>query len=454
MHDWFADVIHSWRRLRAARTFSVFSILTLALGVGATTAIYSVVYAVVLRPPDIPAVDRVANLYHIDPRNGGSGPIVSMSRADFEDYRSWQTSFEFVAAWKRFYLPLVANGSADFLMGEAIGGDYFSVVAIRPALGRLIQPQDDTLTASRVLVLSDALWRKRFGGDPAIVGQTVKLAGETFEIVGVAPPTFRGVDMPNVVPTTAWIPLATAPGSAPEELTDRERRTVYAKGRLKPGRSMAEAQTELSAIAHRLDLAYPIGRDLDGRFRAPYNVSRRWFLMPAARVKMHESVDRIARPLAATIMVVVGLVLLVACTNVANLMVARGTARRHDTAVRLALGATRWRIVREQLIEASLVAIAGGAAAIVVARALMRGVLSANVPILPGVTAQVAFPKAPRWDIRSCSGTSETLANPCRRSRPSRSSAWSPKPMPATSGTVAAALSAYPGANITRRRWP
>jgi predicted permease len=389
VRDWSPDLILAWRRLRAAPVFTLFSVLTLALGIGATTAIYSIVYATVLRPPDIPDVERVANLYHADPRQGRTGPMVWLSRADFEDYRAAQSSFESLAAWKRFRLPFTANGSADMLMGEAVGGEYFSVVAIPAALGRMVQPDDDRAGAPHVIVLSDGLWRQRFGADPAIVGRTVKLGGQTFEIVGVAPRHFRGVDMPNVLPTAAWIPLSALPVTDPDDLTDRERHTTAAKGRLKPGRSMQEAQAEFSAIGKRLDLAYPIGRDIAARNRHPYNTSRPWFLMPAANVKMHESMDAIAGPLVVTIMIAVGLVLLVACTNIANLALARGTARRHETAVRLALGASRGRLIREQLVESALVACAGAAAAFVVARLLIVRFLSGELHLVPGVSVQV-----------------------------------------------------------------
>ena len=408
MHEWSADVIHAWRRLRAAPSFTLFSVLTLALGIGATTAIYSVVYAAVLRPPDIRDIDRVANLYHADPRRGSSVSLISLSRADFEDYRAVQTSFEFLAAWQPFRLPLAADGSAEWLMGEAVGGQYFAVVGFQAALGRVIQPSDDTPKAPRVLVLSDGLWKRRFAGDPTVVGRVVKLGAQVFEIIGVAPPAFRGVSMPNVLPTAGWIPLSAAPVSSPDDLTDRERRTVFAKGRLRPGKSMDEARAELRAIAHRLDLSFPIGLNLDARFKAPPNVSRPWVLLPAASVKMHESVDRVARPLAATIMFAVGLVLLVACTNVANLVLARGTARRHETAVRLALGATRWRLVREQIVEASLLALAGGAAAFVVARILMARVLSGELRLAPALS--VAFAPSMNTSVAFAAAASTAVA--------------------------------------------
>jgi len=388
MHEWFSDVVHAWRRLRAAPSFTLFSVVTLALGIGATTAIYSVVYAAILRPPDIREIDRVANFYHADPRRGSGLAFISLSRADFEDYRAVQTSFEFLAAWQGFRLPLAADGSAEWVMGEAVGGEYFAVVGVQPALGRIIQPSDDTPKAARVIVLSDSLWRRRFAGDPSVVGRVVKLGGGTFEVIGVTPPAFRGVSMPNVLPTAAWIPLSALPTSNPDDLTDRERRTVFAKGRLRPGKSMDEARAELQTIAHRLDLAYPIGSQLDWRFRTPPSTSRPWVLLPAASVKMHESVDRVARPLAATIMVAVGLVLLVACTNVANLVLARGTARWHETAVRLALGATRWRLIREQIVEAGLVSLAGSAGAFVVARVLMARILSGELRLAPTLSVQ------------------------------------------------------------------
>jgi predicted permease len=307
--------------------------------------------------------------------------MLSLSRADYEDYRAAQTCFEFLTDWKRIRLPLAANGSVELLMGEAVGGDYFSLVRTVPALGRLIQSSDDRSEAIRVIVLSDAVWRRQFGANPEIIGRTVKLGGETFEVIGVAPSTFRGVDMPNVLPTAMWIPLSAAPLSDADELTNRERRTVLAKGRLKPGRSMDEAQAEFSAIAHRLDLAYPVGTTLAAPLKNRSNTSRPWFLRPAADVKMHESVDALVRPLVATVMIAVGLVLLVACTNIANLVLARGTARRHETAIRLALGASRWRLIREQLVETALLTLAGSAAAMVVARILMARLLAGELRV-------------------------------------------------------------------------
>lgn len=196
-----ADVRIAIRRLRSAPAFTAFAIATLALAVGATTAIYSVIYAAVLRPPDIRDVDRVANLYHMDPRRGGSGPMILLSLPDFQDYAAAQTRFAHLTTWARFRKAIVAPGLAEVVMGEMVGGDYFAVVGIeRAALGRLIQPADDRRDAPRVIVLSDLPWKRRFGGDPNVVGRRITVGGEPFEIIGVAPPQFRGVDMPNVTP--------------------------------------------------------------------------------------------------------------------------------------------------------------------------------------------------------------------------------------------------------------
>lgn len=389
MRDFTRDLVLAWRRLASAPAFTVFAILTLTLGIGATTAIYSVVHAVLLRGPAYPDPERVARLYHTDPRRGGSGPMMKLSSPDFDDYRLAQTSFSALAAWARFYHPLVTEDGADLLVGEMVGGEYFEVVGVQAALGRTIQPSDDRPGAAKVIVLSDGLWRRRFGADPAVIGRVVSLGGDSFEVIGVMPRWFGGVDMPNLMPTPAWTPLSSTRPTNRWDVTDREHRWLHAIGRLKPGRTIEQAQAEFRTIGEHLDAEHPIGRDTPGQYRARFEQQRRWFLMPATEVRMHESVDALAGPLAATTMIAVGLVLLVACTNIANLMLARGAARRHENAVRLALGAPRWRLVREHLTEAALVTVVGALASLLVARVVMLKLLSTTIDVTPGVVFQV-----------------------------------------------------------------
>jgi predicted permease len=383
-HGLTADIRHAARRLVATPTFTLFSILTLALGIGATTAVYSAVHAAVLRPLPLADLDRVANLYHMDPRGGGSLPMIGLSLQDLADYAAAQTSFAALAPWSRFRHALVAHGTSEVIVGEMVGGQYFRVVGLEAALGRVIQPADDHPGAPRVMVLSDNLWRRRFDADPHVLGQAVNLGGDLFEIVGVMPPSFRGVDMPNVMPTAAWVPLSSTRSPNNDTMRDRERRWLMVKGRLKPGVSMEQAHAEFQAIGKQLDAAHPIGQELDPRYRSAWARQRNWFLMPAGDVRMHESTDALVGPMVITIMVTVGLVLLVACTNIANLMLARGSARRNEHGVRLALGASQWRLVRAQVVEAGLVTVAGGLAAFLVAQIVMVHLLSPSFQVAPG----------------------------------------------------------------------
>src|SRR5262245_33712771 len=183
-----SDVVFALRRLRSSPGFALFAVLTLALGIGATSAIYSTIYAVVLRPLDVPDVDRIVNIYHSKPPGGG--PSVTLSWPDYRDLRTQQSSFDAVAAWTRFRQGVSGRGVAEFMMGEAVTGDYFKVLGIEPAAGRLLQPADDTPSAPPVIVISGALWRRWFDADPAAVGQTIRLGAVPFEIVGVTPESF------------------------------------------------------------------------------------------------------------------------------------------------------------------------------------------------------------------------------------------------------------------------
>lgn len=387
------DTRFALRRLRTAPAFTLFAVVTLALGIGATTAIYSVIDAAILTPPDIRHIDYVVNLYHSDPRKANRS-LMAFSLPDYEDLRASQTVFSHLAAWTESPpLTLVANGTGEPVLGELVTGEYFTLVGALPRLGRLLQPGDDRPDAPAVVVLSHDVWQRRFGSDPAVVGKTVRMNGHLFVVVGVAPASFRGVFSPSVIPTSVWVSLqhATLLGAArAEELRDREERWLFVKGFLRRGRTVADAAAEVKTIARRLDAAYPIGRDVPLQYRWTPAGTRTWVAMPAADVHVHESVDTFVLPFAAAAMAAVGLVLLVACTNLANLMLARGAARRQELAVRLALGASRARLVGEQLVESGVIALLGACGAMIVARAIMAWAGHTTVPLGRGFGLHVA----------------------------------------------------------------
>jgi predicted permease len=269
-------------------------------------------------------------------------------------------------------------------------------------VGRLLQPADDRPGAAAVAVIDDRMWRRRFDARPDIAGQTIRMAGREFEIVGVTPADFHGVVLPNLAPTAVWVPLASAGlvgargyGIAGYVEENRERRWLVAQGRLAPGRALHHAHAELRVIGRQLDETYPIGRELPRNLQAPPDVSRPWVALPAADRLLTEEADPAMLRMARVTMVAVTLVLLVACTNLANLTLARGVTRRRDLAVRLALGASRWQVVREQLVESALIAALGGLATLAAARVLT--VYGSNLTIRLG--AWVTVDVTPTLDL-------------------------------------------------------
>lgn len=369
------DLALAWRRLIATPAFTIFSVATLAVGIAATTAVLSIVRAVTAPPSGVRDPQNIVNINHAP---GGGFPFLTMSFGDYQDFRAQQTSFTVLTAWTFSRFAIAAHGNSETSFGEIVGGEGFTLLGVRPAVGRVLEPSDDARSAAPVAVLAYATWQRLFNGAPDIVGRTVSIDGQTFEIVGVASRDFRGLFNSGFVPTAAWIPIASVQflqhegNSYTLDRSDRERRWLLVKGRLKPGKTIAQAQAEVTAIAARLDRTYPIGRDLDPRVRPVKPLSRRmWTLRSLADVILNENTDYLMRPLIAVLLISVTLVLLVACSNLANLMFARASGRRHELGVRLALGASRARLIRESLAESGLLALAGGGLAIVLARVML-----------------------------------------------------------------------------------
>jgi putative ABC transport system permease protein len=371
-HGFAADLRLAMRRLVATPLFTLFAVMSLAVGLGVTTAVYSVVDAIFLR--DLGIVDPARLVFVVTPYDGRALPG-SISQPDFEELRRAQTSFSTLSASTSFSAAVTSPSTTELVTAEAVDGAYFVTFGVIPALGRAIRPLDDG-SGERVVVLSHGLWRARFGADPAIIGRTVRISGQPFEVIGVAPASFDGAR--GIPGTRLWVPLAADAASA-----RRDGRQLLVFGRLRPAVSEASASAELAAIAARLDAAFP-ARTPSGQPRA---TERPWKAKSARAISED---DTIVRRFGVTLVGLVALVLVVACTNLANLVVARGTARRQELAVRRALGAPRWRLIREQCAESLLVAGAGAVAAYV---------LFEGIAVLIDGEFNLALPMGGRWTI-------------------------------------------------------
>ncbi len=386
------DLAFAWRRLRSAPGFTMFSVATLAAGIGVVTAIYSVLHAALGPPPGIADPDRVMNIRRA---TFGSGPIVALSWPDYQDYRRRQTSFSGVMGWAFFQQSIAANGSALTGWSELVDGGYFAVLGVRAELGRVLTEADDQPDAPPVGVLGYTAWQQLFAGDRNVIGKVVVANGRTVQIVGVTPREFGGMFNGGLVRTTLWEPMAAARNSARAfngadlNPNSREHRWVLVQGRLAPGTTLAQANAELSGLGRQYDAALEAESAVPPGRRMPTS----WNASPARRIMGVP--DRILQPLVASLLVAVGLVLLVACTNLANLMLARNSRRRAEMGVRLALGATRARLIREASAEAIILTVAGGLAGIGVARGLMHvlgtevSIGNATLQVVPRVDAAV-----------------------------------------------------------------
>ena len=344
-------------RLVSSPMFTLFSVISLASGVAVTTAVYSVVDTQFLRDLGVPQPDRAA---FIVASYGGRPQYGALSAPDFEDLRRAQRSFSSLSATAPIMPSVASTTTAEIVSAEAVDGIYFTTLGITAAIGRTIHAQDDA-SAARVAVLSDDFWRGRFAGDPQVIGRTIRVNGQTFEIVGVAPPRYGGLYGP-LRRTRLWIPLNAEASlgtfKALAGRTAREHRRLLVVGRLANGVTATQASAELLTLAARFDRDFP-PRSVIRAGRT----DRDWSATTIDA--MHRDENNSLRRFGMTIVALVALVLLVACTNLANLVLARGTARQGELAVRMAMGASRGRLIWEQCIESLLLAIAGAAASYV-----------------------------------------------------------------------------------------
>jgi predicted permease len=337
------DIRLAIRRLRLSPGFTVFAVASLALGIGVSTAVYSAVRTFFWMPLGVSEAEQLVAV-------SSDRTLAYVSWLDFQDIQEQQTAFRLLGASSPIRTAFVSARGAEVVSGEAVSGGYFGLTGVAPRYGRLLAAGDER-DAARVVVLSEHFWRAHYRGDPAVVGQSVRLGGVPFEIVGVVGGPFHGLD--RFMSRSVWVPITAVPGAGQTasafglpSLTDRTQGGVSVYGRLKPAVIPDRGRTEVSLIGRRLDAAYPLDRQR----------RREWSLRLNATSQDSEA----ANTLAGMILTSVGMLLLIACSNLANLALASGTSRAEETAVRSALGASRWRLVRERLIESSLIVLAGG----------------------------------------------------------------------------------------------
>ncbi len=368
--DWRSNLRFAARRLRKRPFFTLIAIFSLALGIGANTAMFSLVNAVMLRELPVRDPERLVNVYL-------STPDFEHGVFSYPDYRDLRDGtaevFSDLGATRLSPAQVERDGQIESLIGETVTGNFFPMLGVQAAVGRTLMPEDDVSPGAHpVVMLGYDYWQRAFGGDPAVVGSEIRLGDRRYTIVGVAPKAYSG-SMRALAPAI-YAPMMMAnvlqPGSS-DLLESRSNHSLFVQGRLRPGVSQPQLETVAQGIA----------ADLNGRNLESWDPDSAFLFIPKSEVILFPGVDRFIRAGAWLLMVVVALVLLMACTNLASFLLAQSLDRRKEVAIRMAMGARRLGLAGQMLTETTLLGLMGGVAGVVLAVALLRMLLTADLPL-------------------------------------------------------------------------
>ncbi|MEO8499539.1 MAG: ABC transporter permease [Vicinamibacteria bacterium] len=373
-----ADIRYAFRWLRKSPAFTLLAVSSFAIGIGFNTALFTLVDALLFRPLPIDRPDRLVDIY----TSSSDGDTYSTNAyPDFVDWKAQNTVFSDMLAYSPTLAAMSLSDRSRLVMGEIVTGNYFQILGVRPEIGRTLLPEDDVMGAPRVVVLSHRAWTRDFGSSPQAIGQTLRIHGQPYAIVGVARQGFTGM-LPMLSPEL-WTSMAQVEDVEPMGIQDnvpsptgnnrlerRGQRWLFAKGRLKPEATVEQVAANFRLIGEQLKTSFP-----------QTNKNARLAVMRTSDVHIHPDADRKLLPIASGLMLVVGIVLLIACANVASMLLARASGRQKEIGIRIAIGANRLRIVRQLVTESLVMAALGSAAGIGLAWLLLRGAMALTLPI-------------------------------------------------------------------------
>jgi macrolide transport system ATP-binding/permease protein len=372
-----ADVRFALRWLLRSPGFTIVAITSLAIGIGFNTAVFTLADALLFKPLPVAAPERLVDIF----TSSRVVPFGTTSYPDYQDLKTRNGVFTDVAGYSPMFAALNLDGRSRLAMGEIVTGNYFDVLGVRAAIGRAIQPDDEPAGAPRVAVVSHRYWTRELGATPDVLGRTIRIRGNAYSIVGVAPASFTG--MVPVLAPELWIPASAAQDVEPigmhetvpspigkTRLERRGDRWLFLRGRLKPGATFQQARANLDLLMPALAAEYPA---TDG--------NRSLTVRSTNDVHFHPAADSTLLWITTGVMTVVGLVLLIACANVASMLLARASGRQKEIAIRLAIGASRGRLVRQLVTEAIVMSLLGGIAGVMLTYWLTSIVGSLNLPL-------------------------------------------------------------------------